>query len=244
MRKKTYREIHSLWNERAQKNTIDIIKKTGDVFWDDYEKRLVRKALFYCKKKPKMLDLGCGTGRLSGFLYDKGLDVTAIDYSEEAIKKLKKKYPYIKCVHADITDLSQITEKYDCIVLCRTLQSLPSTELKIDVLKQVREKLNIGGKILLIEGNANRLTKHPSYNFYLAFKEWETIFNKINYKMIYKSAIPLSTLLAMFDGKLTYKIRKILPMLYHISYCIDGFIGSIQPGFVSHQYAIIVEKNK
>ena len=39
----------------------------------------------------KILDLGCGTGRTSNFLYKLGHDVTAIDYSPEMIKKAKEK---------------------------------------------------------------------------------------------------------------------------------------------------------
>jgi ubiquinone/menaquinone biosynthesis C-methylase UbiE len=39
----------------------------------------------------KILDLGCGAGRTSNFLYKLGHDVTAIDYSEEMIRKAKEK---------------------------------------------------------------------------------------------------------------------------------------------------------
>lgn len=45
----------------------------------------------YFNQPGKILDLGCGTGRTSNFLYKLGHDVIAIDYSEEMIKKAKQK---------------------------------------------------------------------------------------------------------------------------------------------------------
>ena len=56
------------------------------------------------------------------------------------------------------------------------MQSLPTPKLKIKALLELKNKLNLEGKILLIEGNARRLTKHPRYNFYLSYNQWKKVF--------------------------------------------------------------------
>ena len=45
-------------------------------------------------RNKKILDVGCGTGKLAYLISKKGGNVKGIDYSKSAIKVAKKKYPY------------------------------------------------------------------------------------------------------------------------------------------------------
>lgn len=68
-----YKQVHEknmLWaTTKNTKEVIDVIEK------------------YKISKRDKILDLGCGEGRDASFLLNEGYNVTAIDYSNEAINK-------------------------------------------------------------------------------------------------------------------------------------------------------------
>ena len=51
----------------------------------------------------KILEAGCGAGRILSYLYYKNYDVVGIDFIESAIKKIKIKY---KDINAEVSDIS------------------------------------------------------------------------------------------------------------------------------------------
>ncbi|WP_430882510.1 class I SAM-dependent methyltransferase [Fusibacter sp. JL216-2] len=51
-------------------------------------------------KPERILDLGCGTGNLTGHL-SKRVEVIGLDQSPEMLQQLKKKYPEMTCIQAD-----------------------------------------------------------------------------------------------------------------------------------------------
>ena len=53
----------------------------------------------YLPKNGKILELGCGIGKDPIYLAKKGFNITALDFSQEAIKKAKKeRVKNIKCI--------------------------------------------------------------------------------------------------------------------------------------------------
>ena len=238
--KLSYEGVMDQWNKRALKNTIDINKK--DYFWDRYEKKMILKGLKKAGKEQRVFDVGCGTGRLAQFLVKEGFsNVTGMDYAKEAVDVAKKRLPENDIFQADITNLPQVKEKFDTIILCRVLQSLPTPKLKEKALKELMNTLNPGGTIILIEGNAKRLTKHPRYNFYLAYQEWKNIFKRLNLRHHSTTSIPLATLLSLLDKKLNWSLRKTFGFLYYLVYFLDRVMGRINPGFVSHEFSMIIK---
>ncbi len=78
----------------------------------------------------KILDLGCGMGHYSNYMYNKGFDVTGIDFSEEMIKIARNMNSNIKYIVSDVCDLKDIDSKiYDGIVLAYLLQHLSKQEV-------------------------------------------------------------------------------------------------------------------
>ncbi len=69
----------------------------------------IRSHKFIEKKHRKLLDLGCGNGRDSFYFAQKGLQVTAVDWSKNCLDQLfelsKKKNVKIKVVHQSIPQL-------------------------------------------------------------------------------------------------------------------------------------------
>ena len=57
------------------------------------------------KEQCSILDVGCGDGRDALYFAEQGLAVTAIDFSEEAIRRLKSENPSI---HASVMDIRHL----------------------------------------------------------------------------------------------------------------------------------------
>lgn len=65
----------------------------------------------------RVLDLGCGTGRLTNLLLDRGHDVVAVDSSAQMLAYVDQR---ARIVHADITELD-LREEFDAVVLASNL---------------------------------------------------------------------------------------------------------------------------
>lgn len=107
---------------------------------------LEQKALLLAKGK--ILDVGCGAGSHSLYLQEKGLEVTAIDISENAIKACKLRGLKNARVQ-NILDLD-VQEKYDTILLLMNgtgiFGTLANTSKYLQKLKSV---LSPNGQILI-----------------------------------------------------------------------------------------------
>ncbi len=100
----------------------------------------------------KVLEIGCGEGDLASIIAFHGGKVTAIDYSEEAIKIANKKYNLDNCrfICCDYQDMS---EKYDIVVLNGVLEH---TEDPLDTLFFIKNKL-------LQNKHSKIITSSPSF---------------------------------------------------------------------------------
>ena len=107
--------------------------------------KLEQKALQLCKGK--ILDVGCGAGSHSLYLQNKGLDVIAIDISENAIKACKLR----GLKNVKVQDVLAVeNEKFDTILLLMNgtgiFKALKDTSKYLQKLKSL---LNPNGQILI-----------------------------------------------------------------------------------------------
>lgn len=98
-----------------------------------------------------VLDIGFGTGVLTKKLYDDGVSITGIDFSEEMIKIAKEKMPTANLIQWDFTkglpeELEQ--ETFDFIICTYAIHHL-SDDGKVGFLKLLSRHLNENGEILL-----------------------------------------------------------------------------------------------
>ena len=103
-----YRKMHSYLNEFEDNKLIPLL---GNI------------------KEKKVLDAGCGTGRLMRKLIDEGAFVTALDISENMLKVVQKKYPDVKTVVGDVEKMPFENNSFDVIISTFVLVHLsnPST---------------------------------------------------------------------------------------------------------------------
>ncbi|MDI6883208.1 MAG: class I SAM-dependent methyltransferase [Patescibacteria group bacterium] len=73
------------------------------------------------KNLKTLLDLGCGDGRDSIYFSNNGLKVTAVDFSESGINKLKSQNEKINCIVKDIRNISFAENSFDVIYAHLTL---------------------------------------------------------------------------------------------------------------------------
>ena len=119
-----------------------------------------------------ILDLGCGSGDHSLYFKEKGLDVTAIDLSEEMIKLCKEKG--INAFVKDIENLDSEDKSFDGIWAVTSLLHIPKSKLK-----NVIEKLNLILKdegilyVCVKEGEREDLIEDKSGNTSRFFAFWK-----------------------------------------------------------------------
>lgn len=102
-------------------------------------------------KNASVLDIGLGTGILAKKLYDKGISITGIDFSEKMLQIAKDKMPEAALYQHDFSiGLPQELnlECYDYIISTYALHHLTDMQ-KIRFLVDVKNRLKPNGKILI-----------------------------------------------------------------------------------------------
>lgn len=96
-----------------------------------------------------VLDIGFGTGVLTKRLYDNGISITGIDFSQEMIGIARKKMPLSKLICRDFAEgLPPGLGKFDFIILTYSIHHLSYGE-QAKFISELLEHLNDGGKVLI-----------------------------------------------------------------------------------------------
>lgn len=125
------------------------------------------------KDGDKILDVGCGNGRLLETLADRKIEYLGIDQSPNLIDLAKKNYPDYNFRVSDLLDLGQIEEYgFDWVFCLAVFHHLPSNKLRIQALKQLRNKVNTQGRVIISTWN---LWGQPKYRALI----WKFFFLKL-----------------------------------------------------------------
>lgn len=113
----------------------------------------IRRAMRYCQRQGRALDVGCGSGgRIFRVLEDSGFQITGIDASPGMISIAKENHPAVKLQVADIREW-QSDERYDLIIAWDSIFHLAQNEHD-QVLKKLANLLGEGGIVIYTLGDA------------------------------------------------------------------------------------------
>ncbi len=109
--------------------------------------------LGYIKKGARVLDLGCGNGRLCGFLEQKEVEYVGVDHNEALLKKAQENHPNAIFEHADMVNLELDDERFDNVFCIAAFHHIPSKPLRKKALKDIHRSLKKDGVLILTTWN-------------------------------------------------------------------------------------------
>ncbi len=103
----------------------------------------------YITPNDKVLDLGCGNGRLYPAIKQRGAKYTGVDNSEGLISLARQKYPEISFQVADAIKLPFENNSFDKIYSIAVLHHIPSKALRQQFLQEARRVLKSHGLLII-----------------------------------------------------------------------------------------------
>ncbi|MBK2297368.1 class I SAM-dependent methyltransferase [Francisella philomiragia] len=160
---------------------IEYVGNTANIDFSDLYKRLDQ----YIVSSESILDIGCGSGRDAFYFANKGIKVTAIDFSENIINEAKKvnNHNNIKYLVADI--LSYKTDKnYDLIWANASLLHLKK-DMLVEALKSIKNMLSPKGYFYSCfkKGNNSEIDNLGRYFAYYEEDILRSIFEELDFKI-------------------------------------------------------------
>lgn len=143
-------QVEDIYTEKyfSEKDTPSLISRISTPLLNFFYVLRVSKIekLLSDKKSPKVLDYGCGAGKLVEALIKKNINTIGFEPSEGARNITKKKNLPV------YGDIKTSEDGYDLIMFW---QSLEHTETPLEVLNLVKNNLSDNGKILIAVPNAD-----------------------------------------------------------------------------------------
>lgn len=96
----------------------------------------------------RLLDLGCGTGRLTWAMAEHAGHVTAVDFSPEMLRVARERcagHANIAFVEADLLNLPATLGRFDCVISVNVLHHFPAA----DALQAMKAVLAPGGVLIV-----------------------------------------------------------------------------------------------
>lgn len=146
-------------DENVQQQLLELVRKNYEEIAEDYDRTrrkpatpLWKEVAEYAKQvkaEDRVLDVGCGNGKLLEFLPEE-VDYLGVDFSERMIEIAKVRFPEKKFEVVDILDLQRLEESsFDRIFCVAVLHHLPGRQLRIQALRQMRDKLADNGRMIV-----------------------------------------------------------------------------------------------
>ena len=122
--------------------------QTRKFIWDD-----IKPLVKYSKDGDKVLDLGCGSGRLYQLFEGLSIEYTGVDQSEKQLENARKNYPAGEFIASEMRSLPFEDNKFDVIYCIATFHHLPSRVSRLEALKEMKRVLKPGGRVLFTNWN-------------------------------------------------------------------------------------------
>lgn len=124
-----------------------VVEHTPNKGLHDFEETLIKK---YIENVSRILDIGCGAGRISNYLANRGNEVVGTDFSEKMIKKAKELSnsgnPRYIC--KDFTDTELEEKSFDYVIIINTMKHILGREKRLKVLEKGASYLKPTGELI------------------------------------------------------------------------------------------------
>jgi len=124
--------------------------------------------LSFFQKTHKILDYGCGYGRLAEELYADGfINITGVDTSSELIKRGNSLYPELKLIAiGDVKELNDFETDFDIVLLFAVLTCIPANEGQRQLIEILYQRLRPGGFLYIsdyyLQDNTGEVNRYHS----------------------------------------------------------------------------------
>lgn len=185
-------------------------------------------------KKSKILDIGCGYGRILDYLYNLGYtDLVGLDISSNLIQRAKKKVANAKYIISSIEDYFPDC-KFDFIIICGVLEYISSDKnIRRKFISKLYQISNYGAKIYL----ASFILDWINLKTYLAnfFKgnAFGTLYINYHLKLFHSSPKKIDRLFSKYFHKLESNIEK-----------FNTWSGTLTNGYISLYQKNYTEEEK
>ena len=151
-------------NRQTQKELQNIVHRNYEEVAEHYSE--TRKKVLWpellsltedVKSGDKVLDVGCGSGKLLQAFNEKKIDYLGVEPSQKLIEFARKEWKEDdkrKFTFGDILDLGKVSElEFDFVYCIAVLQHIPSNKLRIQALRQLKNKVKPEGRIFISNWN-------------------------------------------------------------------------------------------
>ena len=144
-----YRAKQILEQNHAVYNTIAAdFSRTRGFLWAD-----LHPLKEYAKDVHTVVDIGCGNGRLYQLFSHMDVNYIGIDFSEELVAIARNRFPGARFFVSNMIKTSLQDSMADVIYCIAAFQHLPSREMRIQALQEMRRVLKPGGSIVMMNWN-------------------------------------------------------------------------------------------
>ncbi len=131
----------NLWSQRLPLNSLQLRRAVKVLSYFINIKRIL--------KNPRVLDLGCGDGRFTGFIGEY-CEVDGIELSEAAIKEAKKQYPHVNFFQGNALTYPFKDNFYDLVISQEVIEHIEDQKLYLNVCHNVLKR---GGYLIMTTPN-------------------------------------------------------------------------------------------
>lgn len=159
-------------DEQYAKSLLDKTKGDYNLIAEDFSRTrdyLPENIMFlekYAQNGEKILDLGCGNGRLIELFLNKNVEYTGVDVSGKFIEISQKRYPQGKFIVAPALNLPFPDNYFDAVYSLAVFHHIPSEDFRNQFLKEIKRVLAPNGILILSVWNLWHLWFRPDLWFF------------------------------------------------------------------------------
>jgi SAM-dependent methyltransferase len=151
-------EMRQFWNERAQEDAFYFVdtrqryrKPDQARFWeaDELIEFILAELGVELRPSDRVLEIGCGIGRITRSLAAQTQEVVALDVSDEMLRQARELNPHlanVRWVRGDGVTLPGVeSENIDACISVVVLQHVPDPEIALGYVRELGRVLRAGG---------------------------------------------------------------------------------------------------